>query len=359
MKTVMQSIWVAMVVFGLLSAGAVHAMEPVRAGQENSLKRALWNEDRLWLLTDAGQLFTLAADDSAPRLDYADGPVVDICSGAGVVRALVEENDFNEQWTLRHRQEGKWVDDVVLPSPKDGLQALICDANGVTLLTQDRLITVHDGKIGGVSLSQPAGFGSTAVMATDARIFIGFNRGEFGGGLAVIDRATGRVERHGYSPSHDDCQGQAQLACGNMNGFAVVPWHPDCVAMADGLVHFYPSGRIVQYCPDGISRLYFRNYHVPGEADRPDAKPVDPTVETYPTVAFFGLMAVGDDLVAAGIDGIYHIKADGTAHIDTMPEFKLVGPFAVNFDQPGYVLVLTTSNRRFSISGATPLLVAR
>ena len=355
----MRLIAFVMVLLAALTAAPAGALEPVRAGQENFLKRTIWSENRLWLLTDAGQLFTITADDAAPRLEFAGGPVVDMCMSGGLARVIIETDDYPAQWTLRHREPGQWVDDATLPARENGLQTLLCDTDGATLMTHDRLITVHNGQIGGVSLSGPPGFGSTTVMATDDKIFMGFNRGEFGGGFAIIDRATGQVEAHGDGHKGDDCAGDAGLLCGNINAFAVVPWRPQCVAMAVGLVHFSASGRIVQYCPNGVTRLYFKNYADPNGWAGGESAPTDPTVEGFSTVAFFGLMTDKDELVAAGIDGLYHLGADGAVRIDTMPLYKRVGPFWVNFDNPDYVLVLTMSNQRFSISGATPLLVPR
>ncbi|XUM23475.1 hypothetical protein ACRAVF_09170 [Bradyrhizobium oligotrophicum S58] len=42
-----------------------------------------------------------------------------------------------------------------------------------------------------------------------------------------------------------------------------------------------------------------------------------------------------------------------------LPHFKEIGGVAVRFDVPGLVLVLTAANRRFSVSGSTPMLVPR
>jgi hypothetical protein len=127
-----------------------------------------------------------------------------------------------------------------------------------------------------------------------------------------------------------------------------LPWKPDCIAAAVGLVHFAPLGRVVEACGNQVRQLYSKGY----------GKDV-PRGERYNTVAFFGLTRDSDTLWAMGIDGIHNIRADGTARVVPLPQFKDIGGISVSFDLPRFVLVLTRVNQRRSISGAVPLLVPR
>ena len=46
-------------VLAALISSPVAALEPRRAGQEDSLTRAFFSEGRLWLLSDAGELSSI------------------------------------------------------------------------------------------------------------------------------------------------------------------------------------------------------------------------------------------------------------------------------------------------------------
>lgn len=76
--------------------------------------------------------------------------------------------------------------------------------------------------------------------------------------------------------------------------------------------------------------------------------------------AFFGLERSGDELVAAGTEGVYHFSGSRTSQptLLPLPHFEEIGGVRVNFELPGLVLVLTEINRH-SVSGAVPLLVPR
>lgn len=79
---------------------------------------------------------------------------------------------------------------------------------------------------------------------------------------------------------------------------------------------------------------------------------------TY-TTAFFGLQQTGENLLAVGHDGLYQIGQEDLVRRGPLPHFNEIGGVAVSFDIPGLALVPTTANRRFSVSGSTPMLVPR
>jgi hypothetical protein len=120
--------------------------------------------------------------------------------------------------------------------------------------------------------------------------------------------------------------------------------------------------QVNEVCGATVRRLYVRAWQwsqfgkaktePPSDQDRQDQ-------DIYPSEAFFGLTRQGDRLWAAGTDGIYEIGRDSGVRVRPLPPFKQVGDFYVSFDLPGLVLVLTHINRRFSVSGAAPILVPR
>ena len=66
-----------------------------------------------------------------------------------------------------------------------------------------------------------------AVLAMSDRIYVGMDAGEWGGGLRVIDRKTGKItEVEGQNLTSKDFL----LSSGYdpVNALTEVPWHPGC-----------------------------------------------------------------------------------------------------------------------------------
>jgi hypothetical protein len=223
-------------------------------------------------------------------------------------------------------------------------------------LTTRRIIDVVGDKHGAVPLSEPLRPGLvTSVHVTPEKVFVGINAGEWGGGLRRIDRKAGKITNVESDVADELCKGPLNSKCDPVNGIASEPWNPDCVAIAVGLVHFEPHGRIVEVCGDRVQRLYFKPYGAEASGDQTTGKSDEP----FSTVAFFGLVRQGDALWAVGIDGIYRIDAGGATQLTSLPAFRNIGGIRVSFDSPHVILVLTNINRRRSISGSTPILVPR
>jgi hypothetical protein len=327
-------------------------VQPRRPGQETFLSRAVFADGRLWLLSDAGELSSIAEGKDV-RLDAGlTAPVLDVCVQKGQVKAIKCENDSCQNWTLYSWASGKWSSSTVVPTVGDAFIALSCATDREIVLTSRRMIETTSGKPAAVVLSETLRPGAViSVHGTSDHVFLGINAGEWGGGLRRIDRRTGQlvaIEQKGPG-----CEGPLNGSCDPVNGIATVPWKPDCIAVAIGLVHFVPHGRIVEVCKNHIRRIYFKPL---GERTaNAEARGSEP----FETAAFFGLARIGNELVAAGIDGVYRIDASGKARSTPLPKFKKIGDIDISFDLPDLVLVLTKINQRQSISGSAPLLVPR
>jgi hypothetical protein len=189
------------------------------------------------------------------------------------------------------------------------------------------------------------------------------NAGEWGGGLRRIDRRTGRVETIERNATGSLCGGPLNTGCDPVNGLAVVPWKPTCIAAAIGLVHFFPSGRIVEVCGRDVELLYEKGLKSEpwnGNASQPkDASKPAADGEWIESVPFFGLASTTTTLVGAGGDGIYRIEAGGKVRTTPFPEWKNFDGIYASFEIPDFVIVLTQLNRRASVSGSAPLIVPR
>jgi hypothetical protein len=249
-----------------------------------------------------------------------------------------------------------WTIEATIDARGEYFVTLICGSGATAVLTTKRLITLGAGAVSEVALDGELDWGLATTLMTAGTVYAGFNKGEWGGGLRAIDRKTGRI-RLIENKDGDLCGGLLNTECDPVNGLATLPWNPDCVAAAIGLVHMDADGHIVTVCGptggDQVRMLYRKQF---GERyPNMDLPPED----AYQTMPFFGLATVGGKLLAAGGDGLYTIGETGDAEFEPMPDFKEIGPFHVSFAKPGVVLVLTLVNQRHSVSGATPMLVVR
>jgi hypothetical protein len=338
----------------LMPLGA-SALEKKRPGQGSFLTRAVFADGRLWILSDAGDLSSLAESADRWTEEGLPDPVFDLCLQDGHPLAVTGKPEGDNVWTLRRWIDGAWSAGTTVPTEGDDLIALDCAAGGITLLTTRRIIEVDGHKQAAVALSGKLIPGLVAsVYGTPDQVFVGVNAGEWGGGLRRIDRRSGQVTAIERNASGGLCGGPLNSSCDPVNGIAAEPWKPGCIAAAVGLVHFVPHGRIVEVCGDRVERLYYRAYEEQASASRPISGD-----EPFSTVAFFGLVRVGDALWAAGIDGIYRVGEGSTARSIPLPRFERIGDIYVSFELPDLVLVLTDVNQRRSISGSVPIMVPR
>jgi hypothetical protein len=353
---VMRSGLLALAFIAMMNADASAArLEPVRAGHDSFIHRAVFADGRLWLLTDAGLLSTIAAGRDK-RVEIAlPEPALDLWLQDGRPAVITCRRDRCTDWTIRQRIGETWAVTAKIPTAGDQFIALSSAGAGLTLLSSRRIIEVTGKTQRATALSlrsptdaiNPKGI-VTSMHVAPTSILVGFNAGEWGGGLQRIDRRTGET-------SGQPCDGPLNLGCDPVNGIVAEPWKPDCVTVAIGMVHFLPHGRIVEVCGDAVTPLYVK----PMADSDPATIELRQTDASYSTVAFFGLVRRGDTLWAAGIDGIYRVGADGVTQSASLPTFKQVGGLSVSFDMPDLVVLLTDINQRRSMSGSVPLLVPR
>jgi hypothetical protein len=334
------------------------AIEP-DPDQQSYLSRAVFADGRLWLLTDAGELSSITEDGDRIEEPLAE-PAQELCllNGKPAVATCNRENCGS--WTFRQLTDEKWNVTAKIETKGETLTAIDCSDAAVTFLTPRRIINVIGEKQNSIKLSKPVGLGSIAsVHGTTTSLFVGLNAGEWGGGLVRIDRKHGTVRNIERTTSKDLCAGPLNSNCDPVTGIVPIPWKPDCIAVAIGMVHFASHGRIVEVCGNKVKRIYFKAFASRMFANGVKEKDADRDEELFSTVAFFGIASHGNSLLAVGINGVYEIDAKGTALVTPLPTFKDIGGIHVSFDLPNLILVLTNINRRHSISGSVPMLVPR
>src|SRR6266702_942405 len=173
-------------------------LEPECNGQESFIHRAIFSDGRLWLLSDAGLLFSIA-DGEDNRTDVAlPEPALDLWSQDGRPAIITCKRDGCAVWTLRKWIDGQWITTAKVSTEGDRLVAVGRDGDKVTLLTQLRVSAIVGDKQTTTSLSSPLPprpIASTYIGPTS--IFLGFNAGEWGGGMGRGSAANRPTNRRG------------------------------------------------------------------------------------------------------------------------------------------------------------------
>ena len=343
----------------LLPALPASARQGPVGGSE--IRQALHAAGRLWLLYDGESgLFSLA-DGAARRTHEAlPGHVITMCADGGRLLVVTSHPARVGRIAVREPRGAAWPVLWTTDLPRDdGLLGFNCDGGRVSVLTRNRLVEAATGARPRTQLLRvpiEGGGVTTVTLGTADALYLGFNMGEWGGGLRRIGRADGRVTTVERNASGSLCGGPLNTQCDPVNGLVPNPGRPGCVIAAIGLVHMLAHGRIVEICGDRVERLYFHPFERGGLPNRMR----EGNDEPYNTVPFFGLVPSGDGMIAAGIDGLYRFAAaGGEPERLPMPAFREVDGIRIADSIPGVMLVLTGINGRVALSGAVPLLVAR
>ena len=216
----------------------------------------------------------------------------------------------------------------------------------IALLPADRPMVLSDKAIyrrvgsrwrrASISESEPLSpfrFGVPATaMSSDGRdLYLGYNRGEWGGELARLDLTTGRKIR---------------VVDGNITALIPDPGHAGCVIASEGVVHMIMAqGSVARVCRTGSEAIYSRAL-TKEESEFPNNK--EPIWALAPDTKG-GFWAAGFSL--------HHFLADGQREDRPGPAYSDQQGVMISRVISGLTLVLTDSNRRFQVSGNTPLII--
>jgi len=189
---------------------------------------------------------------------------------------------------------------------------------------------------------------AAASPAGDGSIYVGFNIGEWGGGLQRVDMRTGNVTNIERRDTKQLCAGPLNSSCDPVTGVIPDPQNKDCVLASVGLVHLgFSGGRILRVCGQRVTLVSELTM------------PVSRKDEFKQTEAFYGLVSSAD----GGFWGItwralYSFTASGDKEKEyPLPKLAPVSGIYLSRDLPGAVVLRTDVNWAVSTSGYTPLVI--
>ncbi len=342
-------------VAGVWAFSSADAPAEAEQYQMRAISRAVFADGRLWMMSDDGSLLSLGPSKLKPERVKTEGKTLEICKSENHLVALIQAD--KRHWSIKRRSSVGWDVGPTIAIDNESLAALGCADEGtaVAIVTNRRLVEIEGRVVRAVKLSgelKPS-LGIGTALINENTIWVGFNAGEWGGGLRRITRGEGKIEAVEKNQSGELCGGPLNTECDPVNGIVASPSNPSCVVAAVGLVHMVSHGRIVEVCDKTVRRLYFKpNDFQPSYGELDDGEPAS-------TTAFFGLTSAGDTVWALGTDGLYRFDGSSSPQYRSLPKFENRGGYRISFDVPGIVLLMTDVNQRRSLSGAVPIMVAR
>jgi len=189
---------------------------------------------------------------------------------------------------------------------------------------------------------------TTTATGNGKAVYIGFNTGEWGGGLQRVDLATGQVADVQRRDTKQLCAGPLNKDCDPVTALVPDPRNADCIFAAVGLVHMMSEGRILRICRDEVS-TFFEKTEKYSFGDK----------EITMTQPIFGLAVSSDgSLWAISPESLYRLGPDGNEREKfALPKPATVSGVHLSRGLQGMIVVWTDANWAVSVSGFTPLLV--
>lgn len=333
--------YAAVVLLGQITA-PVRAAPPVDPLLGARLVDAVATSDRLWVRNDQGAVVAFNRKNGTRRV-FADKGVLDLSLDGSQVLALRSTAAGN--YEVADLVSGRIVaPKLIIPKPP---LALI---NGriLVVLAPDAVYTLTGKTWRARTLDMPIGGAPQTVTAVDAsgRIYLGRNRGEWGGGLFSIDPETGKVTEVRRIDG-EPCDGPLGQECDPVTGIVPDRVNAECVLASVGLSHFFAHGRILRVCASKVDVLF--SQAIPSS---PGAR--EPNPSTWP---FFGLARTVNGWVAVSQGRMFR-SADGRVTENPLPSLKPWHGLMASFVAKDVIILATDVNWGQSLSGRTPLLVS-
>ncbi|MCK6104166.1 hypothetical protein [Brevundimonas sp. UBA5718] len=332
-----------LIVFNVSSAAAQDSSSPPNDPVLGArLVEGVATAHRLWLRSASGAVVAFDRANGERRIVVEQG-AADLLRDSG--RTLILKSD------------GATPSRFSVFDPETGFSltpALRADALGLLRVGPDWVVVTKDAlyRSDGGRWRRQAIEGSgrrfgvrTMASTPDRSIYIGFNYGEWGGGLWRIAPGSSKMVEV-RKVDNDPCHGPLAAECDPITGLVPDVDHPGCLLASIGLDHMLSHGRLMRICGDEATLVFSREL---------DALPGSIEAFAHSTWPLFGLAATPDGWLAIAPGKVF-ISSGGEVQTIDMPKAT---PFAdIQVSQVGQVLILPTDvNWGMSLSGYTPMLV--
>jgi len=326
----------------------------------NRITKGIVSGGKLWLRGSEvsqkggqGGLVSLSLADGSRTVHFERG-VVDIEKSGRYLWILRQSLGDPRDYVIGMWKDGGFSDLAHFTSPDKEEPLVLLNRSGIpAILSRSTLRIMQenhaDWRI--IKLQGDLRWGvqiSVASPRNRKKVYVGINRGEWGGGLQEVDIETGVVSNVERRDSRELCSGPLNSDCDPVTGVIPDPQNSDCVLAAVGLVHLSMSeGRILRVCEGSVTPI--------------SSKPITGGIggKMKMTEAFYGLApAEGGGFWALTWRALYQFGSDAKQQRElVLPKLTAVSGIYMSRDLPGVIVVRTDVNWAVSTSGYTPLLI--
>jgi hypothetical protein len=302
----------------------------------------------------SGGLVSLSLADESRQLQFERG-VLDMQRAGHDLWVLRQPSLAVREFVLSVWRNGRFRDLATFSaSEQDAPIALVNAADSPTVLCLQTIRKLapdnHTWQRVKLRGELRGGFQQTvASPLSGSSVYVGFNTGEWGGGLQRVDLRSGTVTDIERRDTKELCAGPLNSDCDPVTGVIPDPQNKDCVLASVGLIHMMSHGSILRVCGTSVSLVFEKVEMVDGFRGG----------KVRETQAFFGLVSAEDGgFWGITSEALYCFGADGTSKEEhALPDLKRVSGFLLSRELPGVIVVRTDANWAVSVSGYTPLLI--
>lgn len=88
---------------------------------DDSLQRAVFVDHRLWMLSDAGKLFSVGERGKDVREERLERPALDVCVAGGRLAVVACATEDCTEWSFRVRDGARWPESTAVKVENDEL----------------------------------------------------------------------------------------------------------------------------------------------------------------------------------------------------------------------------------------------
>ena len=298
------------------------------------------DEHHLWLLGQTGSVVQI--DRQTGERSVVARDVTDILAEQGRVWALVAYQ--RPEWAERLPGDMAGLQDLRRPDAElvtiysvgepVALFAMGLDRPGV--LTGEAVLTPEDEQWSRTWLAAAIPGFATAAYDGEDTVYVGYNLGEWGGGLRRIDLATGSIQFVSATAAGQRLKSASIIALAPDHG------RPGCIIVVEGLQHLsLRRGSVSRLCGDHVEELLVR--------ERSMALPVEGDAG-----GIDGFVVSDDGWIVVHGDGYTRIQGDRLEVHDAPPLDQSLGGLRMSRETDGLVFIARPSD---SASERPPLAV--
>lgn len=294
-------------------------------------------KDTLWL-TGGGKLTALDLRDFSKK-DFYEAGVIDIGLMDGELWLVVSSNADRPAVQLMTLNGTSFETRRRIQFATHDLPSAIAFGTNDLVLISDRSLSVVSptgGAVRRVQLSQEIGaFPFRAAVTSDGRnLYIGENKGEFGGGLRLINLKTGEVTLIERRDSGDLCAGPLNASCDPVTALLPDSANPACVIAAVGLAHLsLREGRILRVCGKDVEVVFEQPVKLKHNIDGSDP--------------IYDLQLASNGVWAVGLRGLYFLSGHMVRKFE-LPKIEVAPGLYTNGGTKKLLLVKSGANSAFT-----------